>query len=205
MRYIELKEKLKDFTVFSLSDIRRIDRDFYRRRLTEWQDKGYIRKIIRPYYLFSDLKLSENTLFETANRIYDPSYISFESALAYYGLIPESVYGVISATTRRTHVFKTKIGEFEYRTVAPVLFFGYNIVRYGEKCFKIAVPEKAILDYLYLNASIKNDNDFTELRINKGVFSEIINKNRVNIFLRKFRQKTLKKRMSALMEFIGHA
>ena len=41
MKYIELKEYLQEFTVFSVTDIRRIDIDFYRRRLNEWQDKGY--------------------------------------------------------------------------------------------------------------------------------------------------------------------
>ena len=94
MQYIELKNGLKDFTVFSVSEIRKIDPHFHRRRLNEWQDKGYIKKIIRGYYIFSDLKLSEEVLFEMANRIYAPSYVSFEMAISYYHLIPESVYGI---------------------------------------------------------------------------------------------------------------
>lgn len=81
MRYIELREYLKDFTLFSISDIRKIDPNFHRRRLTEWQDKGYILKVIRGYYLFSDTKINEQALFQIANRIYQPSYISFERTL----------------------------------------------------------------------------------------------------------------------------
>ena len=136
MQYIELKESLKEFTIFSLADIERIDSNFYRRRLNEWQDKGYIKKIIKGYYIFSDLELSENILFEIANRIYSPSYISFEMALSYYHLIPESVYGITSASTRRTYKFKTPIAEFSYRTIKHNLFFGYNLINYGHKCFK---------------------------------------------------------------------
>jgi predicted transcriptional regulator of viral defense system len=122
MRYIDLENLFKDFTIFSLSDIRRIDASFHRRRLNEWQDRGYIKKIIRGYYISSDLEIDEHVLFEIANRIYRPSYISLETALSYYHLIPESVYGISSASTRRTYTFKTPIGEFSYKTIKPQLF-----------------------------------------------------------------------------------
>lgn len=89
MQYIELKEALKGFTVFSLMDIKKVDSSFFRARLNEWQDKGYIKKVIKGYYIFSDIELSENVLFDIANRIYSPSYVSFEMALSYYHLIPE--------------------------------------------------------------------------------------------------------------------
>jgi len=203
MQYIELKSALKDFTVFSLTDIQRIEGDFHRRRLNEWQDKGYIKKIIKGYYIFSDLKLNENVLFEIANRIYAPSYISFEMALFYYHLIPESVYGITSASTRRTYNFKTPIAEFNYRTIKPRLFFGYNLVRHNNKYFKIASMEKAILDYFYLNPNIKREPDFASLRINRDLFFKQIDKERLNKFLNKFAKKTLTKRINSFMKFLS--
>jgi len=202
MQYIELKESLKEFTIFSLADIERIDSNFYRRRLNEWQDKGYIKKIIKGYYIFSDLELSENILFEIANRIYSPSYISFEMALSYYHLIPESVYGITSASTRRTYKFKTPIAEFSYRTIKHNLFFGYNLINYGHKCFKIASIEKAILDYFYINPDIKEDSDFAGIRINKDIFLKQVNKKKLYKFLEKFAQKTLAKRIKCFLEYI---
>ncbi|MBU1147626.1 MAG: hypothetical protein KKD11_04670 [Candidatus Omnitrophica bacterium] len=205
MQYIELKENLKDFTVFSLADIKAIDSVFHRRRLNEWQDKGYIKKIIRGYYVFSDIEINENALFEIANRIYSPSYISFEMALSYYGLIPEAVYGVTSAATRRTYRFKTFAGEFLYRSVKPGLFFGYNIAGDDKKRFKIACPEKAILDYFYMHPAIKEASDFIDLRINRKVFMEVVSLKKLKILLRKFRQKSLNKRIRNFMEFIRHA
>ncbi|MFH1441899.1 MAG: hypothetical protein ABIH18_07680, partial [Candidatus Omnitrophota bacterium] len=196
---------LKDFTVFSLTDIKAIDSIFHRRRLNEWQDKGYIKKIVRGFYIFSDAEITEDTLFEIANKIYSPSYVSFEIALSYYGLISEAVYGITSAATRRTYRFKTFAGEFLYRSVKPGLFFGYDIAGHDKKRFKIACPEKAILDYFYIHPSIKGAKDFIELRINKKVFRDIISRQKLKILLHRFKQKSLNKRIRNFMEFIGYA
>ena len=205
MRYIELRQALKGFTVFSLSDIKRLDTTFYRRRLNEWQDKGYIKKLIRGFYVFSDLEPDENVLFEIANRIYSPSYVSFQTALSYYGLIPESAYGITSASTRRTYKFKTPIAEFSYQTLAAHLFFGYEIIKYGDRCFKIASVEKSLLDYFYINPKIKDEEDFMSLRIKKDILFSRINKRKLNIYLNRFAQKTLKKRIRVFWEVMKNA
>lgn len=202
MQYIELKNALKVFTVFSLMDIKKVDNNFFRARLNEWQDKGYIKKIIKGYYIFSDLEVDENVLFEIANRIYNPSYISFEMALSYYNLIPESVYSITSASTRRTYKFKTSIAEFSYRTIKPKLFFGYKIINYNNKCFKIASIEKAILDYFYINTYIKKESDFDSLRINKETLLKQIDERKLDKFLDKFEKKTLTKRVKSFLEFL---
>ncbi|MFA5142987.1 MAG: hypothetical protein WC522_02300 [Candidatus Omnitrophota bacterium] len=109
MKYIEFRKIMGGFPVFSLSDIRQADPTFQRRRLNEWREKGYLKKVIKGHYIFSDLSLDENRLFEIANRIYAPSYVYFEMALAYYGLIPESVYGITSASTRKFKAMPVKL------------------------------------------------------------------------------------------------
>jgi len=205
MKYIELNKFLKDFTIFSLNDIKKIDKNFHRRRLNEWQNKGYIKKVIKGYYIFSDLTLNENVLFEIANRIYNPSYISLEMAFSYYHLIPESVYGITSVSTRRTYRFKTPIGEFIYRKVKPNLFFGYNLVNYKDKRFKIASIEKAILDYFYINPNIKTEADFVSLRMNKDLFLKQINEKKLHKLLKEFVKKTLTRRVVSFLEFMKNA
>lgn len=205
MHYIELREKLKDFTIFSLSDIRRIAPSFHRRRLNDWQEKGYIKKIVKGYYIFSDLDINEDVLFQIANRIYDPSYISFEMALSHYKLIPESVYGITSASSRKTRTFKTKIAAFIYKTLKPDLFFGYVIADTGKKRYKIASCEKAILDYFYLNAFIKKPSDFEGIRINKENYYEVVDEGKLRRYLERFRNKALTKRISGFLEFIKNA
>src|SRR5690606_22192554 len=61
-----------------------------------------------------------------ANHLYGPSYISLESALSYYGLIPERVYNVRSVTAKRARKYSTPLGAFEYRTV-PADYFPIGI------------------------------------------------------------------------------
>lgn len=205
MKFLELKSELKDFTIFSLNEIRNIEPDFYRPRLNEWQDKGYIKKVVRGYYIFSDLQLSEETLFKIANRIYLPSYISLESALSYYHLIPESVYGITSISTRKTYHFLTSIGEFIYRTLKPPLFFGYDLIKFHEKYLKMASMEKALLDYFYLHTDIETEQDFDSLRINKEMFFEQMDEKKLMNFLVKFNQKKLTGRINRFWSYMKNA
>ena len=83
-------------------------------QLNQWKNKGYIKKIIDKYYYFSDIEIDELFLFFAANKIYSHSYISFETALAFYNLIPESVYIIRSASARQTYIFQSEIVEFQY-------------------------------------------------------------------------------------------
>ncbi len=205
MKYLELKSELRDFTIFSLNEIRNIEPGFHRRRLNEWQDKGYIKKVVRGYYIFSDCQLIEEILFKIANRIYLPSYISLESALSYYHLIPESVYGITSISTRKTYHFRTSIGEFIYRTLKPPLFFGYDLIKFQEKYLKMASIEKALLDYFYLHSDIETEQDFDSLRINKEMFFEKMNEKKLQNFLRKFNQKKLTGRINHFWSYIKNA
>lgn len=205
MKFLELKRELKDFTIFSLNEIRNIEPGFHRRRLNEWQDKGYIKKVVRGYYIFSDLQLSEEILFKIANRIYLPSYVSLESALSYYHLIPESVYGITSISTRKTYHFVTSIGEFIYRTLKPPLFFGYDLIKFQEKYLKMASMEKALLDYFYLHSDIETEQDFDSLRINKEMFFEQMDEKKLMTFLEKFNQKKLTGRINRFWSYIKNA
>lgn len=202
MRYLEFREAFKNFTIFSINEINKINDRFHRRRLNEWQEKDYIKKIIRGYYIFFDLKLNENVLFEIANKIYKPSYISFEMALSYYNLIPESVYGVTSATSLKTNNFSTPIANFNYRRIKPDLFWGYDLKIANSRSFKIASIEKAILDYFYLNPGIQIISDFDSLRINSETFLNQVNEDNLLKFLDKFSHKRLNTTINSLLVFM---
>lgn len=202
MQYLELKEKLNNFVIFSLSDIRKIKPNFYRSRLNEWQDKGYIKKLRRSYYMFSDLSLNEEILFLIANRLYAPSYVSCEMALSFYGLIPEGVYSITSISTRKTEKFKTPVAEFFYRRVKPELFFGYRLARVGNQQYKIAEIEKAVLDFLYLNASMSSEAAFSEWRFNAQDFLAQADLTKFSKYLDSFKNKQLAKRAEIFLKFI---
>jgi predicted transcriptional regulator of viral defense system len=205
MQYIQLKEKLKDFLVFSTNDILKIDPDFHKQRLSEWQKKGYITKIAKEYYLFSDTEINEAVLFTIANTIYPHSYISLEMAFSYYHLIPESVYSITSVTSQTTRSYATPAGNFTYRKIKPCLMFGYRLVEYKNHNFKIAEIEKAILDYFYSNPRLASENEFVELRFNADSFRSQVKMEKMAGYLAQFKNKALEKRINKFIDFIYHA
>jgi len=112
---------------------------------------------------------------------------------------------ISAASTRRTYVFKTTIAEFQYRAIKPDLFFGYDLVNYNDKYIKIASMEKATLDYFYLNPHLKRRADFASLRINRDMFFEQVNEERMYEFIDRFAKKAIIKRMESFLEFMKDA
>ena len=90
------------------------------------------------------------SLFEIAQKIYGPSYVSFESALSHHGLIPEAVYAITSATVKREKSVETPLGNFYYSPI-PIRAFmvGVERVEDGRQPFLMASPLKALADYVY--------------------------------------------------------
>ena len=204
MNILAFKEKFKDFVAFNLSDIRKIEATFDLRRLNEWQAKGYIKMLRRGHYVFSGLEINDSVLFLLANKIYAPSYVSLEMALAYYNLIPEAVYGITSVASRKTNYFKTDFGEFLYRHIKPQLMFGYKLIGYQGKIFKLAEPEKAVLDFFYLNTHIEAKEDFEGLRFNSEEFVENSDKNKFKDYLSAFENKKLAQRVNTFLRYIHY-
>lgn len=202
MNFVQFKTALSHFPVFSVEDARAMAGDFDRRRLTEWQAKGYLRKIAKGCYVFADVALDESILFRVANRLYRPSYVSLEAALVHYGLIPETAYGVTSVTTRRTYRFDTWLTHFSYRTVAKRLFFGYHL---RPDRVKMATPEKAILDFLYLNPHLTQRADFDSLRVDRDAFQQQVDQAQLLRHLGRFDKKSLTRRARRFLECMGDA
>ncbi len=88
-------------------------------------------------------------LFEIANLLYGPSHVSFETALGYYGLIPERIDTIISATSKRKAQFQTPVGRFEYRYLNQTRYaIGFAWQHEPGGAFLIATPEKALADVI---------------------------------------------------------
>ncbi|MDD3906384.1 MAG: hypothetical protein PHS46_07680 [Candidatus Omnitrophica bacterium] len=109
-----------------------------------------------------------------ANRLYAPSYISFEYAMARYGIIPESVYAVTSATTRITREFIVNNKSFAYSRIKKQAYRGYKVEKIGDVTVLMAEPEKALADYLYfVDLKRKSLNERLNVRkLKKKVFIE---------------------------------
>ena len=155
MNFTKFKEKFCDMPFISARAVMALERDpqAMRNQLTRWQRKGLIIQLKRGIYALNktDRKVNSSRFF-VANQLLWPSYVSLESALGYYDLIPEVVADVTSVTTKKTSRFTNPIGRFIYQRVKPDAFRGYLSYKdeAGLKC-QIAEPEKAVVDFLYLN------------------------------------------------------
>jgi predicted transcriptional regulator of viral defense system len=126
--------------------------DYLRRQLSEWVRGGRLWQLRRGLYsLAPPYQKNAPHPFTAANRMVMGSYVSLQSALGYYGLIPEFVPVVTSVTTRRPGEWTNPVGRFVFRHIRPDLFFGYalTVVSDGQSAF-VATPEKALLDLIYL-------------------------------------------------------
>ena len=84
-----------------------------------------------------------------ANHLYAPSYVSMQTALRYYGLIPEEVYTTQSMTLKHTRSFNTPIGRFVYQNIAREAFsIGITSINRQTYAFLMATPEKALCDMI---------------------------------------------------------
>lgn len=115
---------------------------------TQTQQGLFIRLKKGLYALKTDLPGDE----EIANALYKPSYVSFEYAMAKYGIIPESPYNLTSATTNPTRVFSTDHLAFSYFTIKQGAYTGYYLDTADGRKVLIAEREKALADYLYFVA-----------------------------------------------------
>ena len=139
--------------------------------------KGNLTKIINGLYE-TDSYVNGYLL---AGSIYGPSYLSFDFALSYYGLIPEKVTAFTSATCnkKKKKIYNNKFGTYLYRDVPTKVYpLGINLIEEGNYSYQIATPEKALCDKLYTLSPLKNMKElenllFNDLRIDMDEFSKL--------------------------------
>jgi predicted transcriptional regulator of viral defense system len=111
--------------------------------------KNFFTKLRNGLYALEEKRPN---LYFAANKIYSPSYVSLETALSYYGIIPETVYSITSITPKAKREFEAFGMSFSYTSIKKEAFQGYTVKKENDKTFFIAEPEKALADYLYLVA-----------------------------------------------------
>ncbi len=175
MKYLDFRQTFWSHRLIRLQDMRMRFPGFDLRRLHEWSEKKYIIKISNGAYVFAEnLRGSDESLFfQIANRLYPHSYISMESALSHYGLIPEAVFHPTSVSTLKTMNFKTPLGNFRYHNVSEALFFGYTLTGSAGNEFLMAVPEKALLDLVHLRRDLQTSQDLENLRLDITQFRKM--------------------------------
>ena len=169
MRLKRLVEIVGDEPVFETSLLLAGDVDpaDLRKQLSRWTSSGLLYQLRRGLYaLAPPLQKIKPHPFLVANHLVRASYVSGQSALAHYALIPEHVPAVTSVTTARPGRWDTPLGRYESRHVRPDLFFGYQqlALSQGQRAY-VATPEKALLDLIYLQAGGDSLSYLNELRL----------------------------------------
>jgi predicted transcriptional regulator of viral defense system len=138
-----------------------------RRQLSRWTEAGRLYQLRRGLYtLAPPFQKVKPHPFVVANYMVHGSYVSNQSALAHYNLIPEYVPIVTSVTTARPARWNTPLGSYEFRHLKTDLLYGYGLVELsnGQKAF-VATPEKALLDLIYLQPGGDSSAYLEELRL----------------------------------------
>ncbi|MBI5149415.1 MAG: hypothetical protein HZA28_01410 [Candidatus Omnitrophica bacterium] len=200
MNFLEFKTIFENHSVIDARDIVTYFDRIDRRRLYEWQKKGYILKIINNFYIMSGKSINDQVLRNIACRIYQPSYIGLESALAYYNFIPEAVFQIVGITTRRNKTVRTQIGDFRYCSIKNSLFFGYDAVEAGNDRFFISDPEKTLLDFLYFSPFSDKKEVLEAMRLNIEEIGRLVNVVKMRNYLKIFSSRKLNKAVRLLME-----
>lgn len=151
INFLEFRKIISD-NIFTLKDVykhfNKRNELYLRQKISRYVKKRLVFKIKKGFYCFEKDKVD---LFQLANLLYQPSYISCQSALFYYGVIPDVPHSITCVNPTTTKTIRTDLGEFIYYKLKKELFFGYQVLKNNHSFFKIAHLEKAILDYLYLN------------------------------------------------------
>lgn len=170
LKYPLVEEKLNDlglkiFTALDLCQLFGASKRASDAFLSYNARRGLLIRLKQGFYSFSRSLPHD---FLIANKIYSPSYVSLDTALSFYSLIPETVYSVISVTTKKTNRFLVGNKEFVYHKIKTSAFLGYKLTRVdGEKVY-LATPEKAVADLVYF-MFLKRKNWYERLDFEKIV------------------------------------
>lgn len=143
------------------------NKDQVRLQLSRWVKNNRIIKLRRGLFtLAAPYKKIHAHSFILANALKPISYVSLQSALSFYGMIPEYVPVTTSVTRERPEKIITQDKHFYFNHMKAELFYGFELleVDINQKAF-IAKPEKALLDLIYLTPGSDDQNYFIELRL----------------------------------------
>lgn len=130
------------FTLNDLVKIFNIGKKSLKIALNRWVKNGKILRLRKNAYILPD-KISN--VKKIASELYQPCYLSFESALNEYGILSQVPYTLTFTTNNKPKKMIIAGQKIEFRQIKKELFFGYELCN----GIFIASPEKSLADQLY--------------------------------------------------------
>jgi len=126
-------------------------------KIASLTEDGFLIRLKKGVFAVSpDITGAVPNKYVISNNLYGPSYISFQSALYYYGLIPEAVFSTTAVTFKRSKTYSTPFGTFKYYHVPGAYYsIGFTVVSEEGASYSIALKEKALCDLVVLNRGQK--------------------------------------------------
>lgn len=177
------------FTVSDMEKVIGLPRKSLLVTLSRLAAKKMLIRVKRGVY---QVGLSEIDVKKIANQLYYPSYLSFETALSFYGVISQIPYTQTFATLKKSKKMILWNTEVEFTKLKQELFFGYKL----EKSIYIAELEKALLDELYLVSRGKRNINIEELDLRN------INKAKLFEYAKRF-PHYINKQLTLVRSYIG--
>jgi len=205
MNYRSFEKIFKRFGTVSISQIRASGQVFDKNNLGRWEKQGLLIKLKNGCYAFTDMADMRGFAYHAASKMYKPSYISLHTALAFYGVIPESVSQITSVSSLKSSTFENKLGIFSYKKIKPSLMFGYNAMENDGFTFFLATPEKAILDLLYLYPFYNTEEEIRNLRLDDYFMQNDLNWEKLTDFAKTFEKQVLFKKIELLRSVFSEA
>lgn len=172
MEFERLLEVVGDEPVFETAMLLagKVNPNIVRLQLTRWTKSGRVYQLRRGLYAIAPpyQKVKPHP-FLIANHLQRASYVSGLTALAFYGLVPDTVQATLSVSAGRPERRETPLGVFEFRHIKAGLLRGYRMIdldrqQPGQQAL-VATPEKALLDLVYLQPGGDASNYLGELRL----------------------------------------
>ncbi len=202
--YISLRNKFIEYGCFNIYQVLMWDAGFDSNNYTRWCKQGLLVRLRRGWFAFPELLKIPDFARYVAGRIYKPSYISLQTALSFYGMIPEAVTDITSVSTLKTAEFTNMFGTYTYRTIKTELFFGFELRKMQDsRTTLFATPEKALLDLMYLYPEYNDEAAMLDLRLDEDYMENELDLTKLREYASRFGSKALDIRLNTLIKAYG--
>ncbi len=207
MQFKKLIKNFQKLPFFSFKEAMALSSDSpaqFKNQLSVWATAGKIERLRRGYYILSETyRKYEPSVYYISNYLYRPSYISLFTALQFYGLIPDAVAGIQAVTPLHGKEWPSSLGFFQYRFVKQDKFWGYREIAGSvsgtpQNNFLLAEPEKALLDFFYLQEGQWPLERIKQMRFQSA---ETLNMAKLNEFAARFNSPKVTRAVKNLVRY----
>lgn len=209
MKYNELLQQFRDRPFFESREVLYLfdePKNQIQKSLSVWTKQEKLLQLRRGCYLLPEhVRTKDPSDYYLSNYLYQPSYVSLQTALSYYGMVPEALGRIQAITSRHGSSWNTPAGTFTYRKLKKERFWGYTVDSLDapefsetQSQFYMARPEKAFLDLFYLQKGEWSAERIREMRFQN---LEQLDRDQLKTDARRFDSPKVQRAVNRLLKF----